>query len=54
MTRAEFLHYLKETLIPDLRQSGNNATAADFAAAALFIEGAIEVDIGEDDATLVY
>lgn len=51
MTREEFIRYLKGTLIPDLRQSGSCATAADFAAAVLFMEGANEVEIGEDDAT---
>ena len=54
MTRAEFVRYLKETLIPDLRQSGSCATAADFAAAVLFIEGASEVEISEDDATTIH
>jgi hypothetical protein len=53
MIQAEFIRYLKETLIPDLRQSGSCATAADFAAAVLFIEGANEVEIGVDDATTI-
>lgn len=51
MTRQEFLRYLRETLIPDLRDSGSYATAADFCAAVLFIEGADEVEIGYGEAT---
>jgi len=47
MTREEFVSYLRETLIPDLRQSGWNNTASDFEAAVLFIEGAEAVDIEE-------
>lgn len=45
-TRNEFLAYLRETLMPDLRASGRDATADDFAAACHFIEGASKVRIG--------
>ena len=34
---AHFLNYLYETLIPDLRESGKEATADDFEDAAEFI-----------------
>jgi hypothetical protein len=50
MTRDEFVAYLRETLIPDLRADGRHATASDFEAAILFIEGAREVDIREEGA----
>lgn len=48
MTRDEFVAYLRETLIPDLRASGRNVTAGDFAAAILFIEGAAAVEIDNE------
>lgn len=51
--KAEFIAYLKETLIPDLRQSGHDATAADFCAAVLFMEGAQEVEVKDDDAEII-
>ncbi len=38
MERDEFVRYLVETLIPDLRISGSDATADDFEAAVAFIE----------------
>lgn len=44
-SREEFVAYLRETLIPDLRASGRDATAGDFVAAILFIEGAAAVEI---------
>lgn len=37
MTRAEFCDYLRNTLIPDLRESGSEATADDFETALGFI-----------------
>jgi hypothetical protein len=49
MTKQEFIDYLKNVLIPDLHASGNNSTAADFYAAMLFLEGANEVQIRDDD-----
>lgn len=49
MKRSDFVQYLRETLIPDLRESGNDATAADFEACVLFMEGALEVEIITDD-----
>jgi hypothetical protein len=44
-TKEEFLSYLRETLIPDLRESGNEGMVTDFEAAILFIEGAKEIKI---------
>jgi hypothetical protein len=46
MTRKEFVQYLETTLIPDLIDSGREATASDFAVAIRFIEdpGVDEVD----------
>ena len=37
MTRTEFCDYLRNTLIPDLRESGSDATADDFETALGFI-----------------
>lgn len=37
-TREEFIAYLRETLIPDLRESGRDATADDFQTAIEFME----------------
>ena len=37
MKRKEFVNYLRKTLIPDLRESGRDATADDFEAACEFI-----------------
>lgn len=51
MTRSDFVNYLRNTLIPDLLESGSNAMASDLSAAVLFIEGANEVEIGESAAT---
>ena len=36
--RYDFIEYLKETLIPDLKESGKNSTANDFELAVLFME----------------
>jgi len=49
MTREEFVDYLEGSLIPDLRESGRNATADDFEVAVAFIEdiGLDEVNYGE-------
>jgi hypothetical protein len=51
MTRDEFIEYLIETLIPDLRASGHYATANDFAACVTLIRdpNATDVEIGQDD-----
>ena len=48
MTKADFVNYLTNTLIPDLRLSGNYTTAVDFKAAVLFMQGAKAVEIGDD------
>lgn len=48
-TKDQFLNYLNFTLIPDLRESGNNATASDLEAATHFINGAHEVKIYENE-----
>ena len=37
MTRQEFCAYLRKTLIPNLRESGSEATVADFETALDFI-----------------
>ena len=39
-TRNEFIDFLENTLIPDLYDSGNDATAEDFETALKFIKGA--------------
>ncbi len=52
-SKAEFIAYLQETLIPDLRESGRDATAADFEAAVLFMTGSNVVRIENDTATHV-
>ncbi len=52
-SKEEFLRFLKETLIPDLRASGTNATAASFHAAVLFIQGAKVVKIHDSSASVV-
>ena len=49
MSKRDFILYLTQTLIPDLRESGRDATAADFEAAVLFMQGATEVEIVCDD-----
>lgn len=38
MTRDEFISYLRNTLIPDLCESGRFCTAADFLVACEFME----------------
>lgn len=53
MNKDDFVHFLTNTLIPDLRESGQNNVASDFQAAVLFINGADEVDINEESATEV-
>lgn len=47
-TKAEFIAYLQETLIPDLKDSGHFATAADFEACILFMTGTNKVKIEGD------
>lgn len=37
-TKEEFIRYLKETLIPDLQESGLDATAEDFEEAIYWME----------------
>lgn len=36
--REDFIKFLKETLIPDLKDSGNYATAEDFETAVFFMD----------------
>ena len=48
MNREQFIAYLRTTLIPDLRETGMTATAADFEACCLFMEGAEEIEIDYD------
>jgi len=48
MTRDHFIGYIRETLAPDLRDSGSNATAADLLAACHFIEGAQSVAVDSE------
>ena len=36
--REDFIKFLKETLIPDLKDSGNYATAEDFETAIFFMD----------------
>ena len=43
ISKEEFISYLKEQLIPDLKESGYEFTADDFATALKFIEGADRV-----------
>ncbi len=38
-TREEFIEYLTETLVPDLKESGRTCTAQDFETAIKFMEG---------------
>lgn len=52
MNKKEFLEYLETTLIPDLIESGHDATAGDFLIAVRFINGAEEVDPEEVEAEL--
>ena len=39
-TKRDFIDYLRNTLIPDLRESGRDATADDFETAIKFMESA--------------
>ena len=52
-TRDTFVDYLKGTLIPDLRESGSDATADDFMVAVAFIEdlGLEEVEVAFGETT---
>jgi hypothetical protein len=43
MEKQEFMSYLTETLIPDLRESGHHMTANDFQNAVSFLMGSREV-----------
>lgn len=38
-TRGDFIEFLEETLIPDLKESGRHATAEDFETAVFFMKG---------------
>ena len=49
MTKAEFVEYLKSTLIPDLIESERTMTALDFMAAIEFINGAKTVFLDNDE-----
>lgn len=49
MTKAEFVEYLKSTLIPDLIESGRDMTALDFMASIEFINGAETVFLDNDE-----
>ncbi len=42
-TRSSFVEYLRDTLIPDLRESGSDATADDFERCVSFMESGITV-----------
>jgi hypothetical protein len=44
MTREEFIEYVKDTLIPDLKASGSYSSAQDWKAALLFLDGYHEVE----------
>lgn len=43
MTREEFIEYVKDTLIPDLKEAGMHSTAQDWRAALIFLDGYHEV-----------
>lgn len=43
ISKEEFCRYLRETLIPDLKESGREYTAEDFETALNFMEGADRV-----------
>jgi hypothetical protein len=47
MRREEFIEYIKNTLIPDLKESGSYASAFDWEAALLFLDGYHEVEFSE-------
>ena len=54
MCREEFIAYIKETLIPDLKSSGSYSSAQDWEAALLFLDGYHEVEFkGESTAVPV-
>ena len=38
-TRGNFIEFLENTLIPDLKESGRHATAEDFETAVFFMKG---------------
>lgn len=40
LTREDFIQYLEERLIPDLKESGHEYTAKDFETAVRFMKGA--------------
>jgi hypothetical protein len=46
-TKEEFIEYLRNTLIPDLRAAGNEATAEDFEEAIEWMTGMDESNISE-------
>lgn len=52
MNKQEFIKYLETTLIPDLVESGHDATAGDFLIAVKFLVGADYVDPEEVEAEL--
>ena len=37
-TKTQFIHFLEETLIPDLKESGMDFTAEDFETAVYFMK----------------
>lgn len=47
-TPQEFVDYLQNTLIPDLRESGNDETAGDFITAVQIIEGLMPNEVLAD------
>ena len=47
-TRADFIWFLENTLIPDLKESGRHSTAEDFETAVYFMTGQF------DDGVLCY
>lgn len=47
ISSEEFVSYLEDTLIPDLRESGSDATADDFEEAVFWIEH--EKKVGESN-----
>lgn len=52
MNKEEFIQYLETALIPDLIESGHDATAGDFLIAIKFLGGADYVDTEEVEAEL--
>lgn len=57
MNRNEFINYLEQTLIPDLKESGHTATAEDFSVAVRFLKESPEprplIDAVKFDAVLM-